>query len=76
MKRFDFTTYYARIEKAASDDEISAIRKEYDAFQNSLTEPERQQFKADFNQYLEKSIDRAKIEIALLKGIVTNAQPA
>ncbi len=74
MKRFDFKTYYARIGKAVSDEEIAVIRMEHDAFQESLTESERALFRADFDQYLTWSLDRAEIEIAFLKEMLAEAQ--
>ena len=74
MKRFDFTAHYARIEKAASDEEIVSIRMEHDAFKESLTEPERELFRSDFDQYLKWSLDRATFEIAFLKEMLAEAQ--
>ena len=52
MKRFNFMNYYNRIEKALSEDEIMVISREHDAFRDSLSDVEREQFRADFDQYL------------------------
>ena len=76
MKRFDFMNHYGRIQKAVSNGEIAAIRVEYAAFQESLTEPERALFRADFDQYLKWSLNRAEIEIAFLKEMLAETQAA
>lgn len=75
MKRFDFVNYYSRLEKAANE-EVAVLRREHDTFQDSLTDLEREQFRAGFDQYLKWSIDRSTYEIAFLKELVSNAQPA
>lgn len=47
MKRFDFMNHYSRIEKAVNEYEVMAIRREHDAFRDSLSDGEREQFRAD-----------------------------
>lgn len=76
MKRFDFMNHYSRIEKAVDEDEVIVIRREHDEFRDSLSDVEREQFRADFDRYLKWSLDRATFEIAFLKEMLTYAQPA
>lgn len=76
MRRFDFMNHYSRIEKAISEDEVMAIRREHDEFRDSLSTVEREQFRTDFDQYLKWSLDRSTFEIAFLKEMLAEAQPA
>ena len=76
MQRFDFEQHFNRFGNTTDVNEIASMKKEFDDYVAALDSTEREQFRIDFNAYLKRVNDRAKIEIAFLKEILANAQPA
>ena len=76
MQQFDFEQHFNRFGNVTDVNEIARMKKEFDDYVAGLDPTEREQFRIDFNAYLKRVNDRAEIEIAFLKEILANAQPA
>ena len=76
MQRFDFEQHFNRFGNITDINEIALVKKEFDDYVAGLDPTEREQFRIDFNAYLKRTNDRAEIEIAFLKEMLTYAQPA
>lgn len=76
MQRFDFERHFSRFDYVTDDNEIARMRKEFDDYVAALNPAEREQFRIDFNAHLKWVNDRATFEIAFLKEMLAEAQPA
>lgn len=58
MTAFDFQTYFADLAAAKTAEARRAVDQRWDEYEATLSEPERQRFKDEFNQYLKAEADR------------------
>lgn len=71
MELFDFNRHYDRIRKATTDEEIAAIRQEYDAHYAALSEVDREIVVLRLREHAREEVIRSKALIEFVNEVMS-----
>ncbi|MCY7351758.1 MAG: hypothetical protein LH606_14010 [Cytophagaceae bacterium] len=72
MKSFDFKSHYEKLEQAQTDLELEQLRREFDAYWDSLALEELPEAREHFSAYLKEFNQEQGIRIDYLRKILTS----